>query len=248
MPNLATHIDLARQAAHRLADPKLDAHLGHYLLGSTSPDIRVITRRTREEYHFAPLDFEATGAGVAGMFTAQPDLLPASGHDWATQAFVAGYITHLTADELWISGMFRPYFGNRDVFHDEAAGHVMDRALQLEMDRQAWGSVDGTLGLLRAASDAVDIGFIPPASLDEWRQWVAGHLEQGFSWERLRFMARRIAQGDDEHRAHGMADDFLSTMPESLDALHEVVPRSDLQQYRARAVEALTEAVGEYLG
>ena len=248
MPNLAAHIDLARQAAHRLADPGLNAHMGYYLLGSTSPDIRVITRRTREEYHFAPLDFEATGAGVAGMLSAQPDLLPASGHDWATQAFVAGYITHLTVDELWISDMFRPYFGNRDVFDDEATGHVMDRALQLELDRQAWESVDGTLGLLAAASDRVSIGFIPWASLDEWRQWVTGHLEKGFSWERLRFMAHRIAQGDEEHHAHGLADEFLRTMPESLDTLHEFVPRRDLQGFKARAVEALTDAVGEYLG
>ena len=222
--------------------------MGHYLLGSTSPDIRVITRRTREEYHFAPLDFETIGAGVTGMFGSQPELRPASGHNWPTQAFIAGYITHLTTDETWITQMFRPYFGNRAVFDDDAEGHVMDRALQLELDRQSWGAVDGTLGLLATATDGVSIGFIPTATLDEWRQWVAGHLENGFSWERLRFMARRIAAGDDEHRAHGLADDFLKTMPESLDSLHEVVPRGDLEGFKNQAVDSLTEAVREYLG
>ena len=248
MPNLAAHIDLAHQAAQRLAYPGLDAHMGYYLLGSTSPDVRVITRRTREEYHFAPLDFETVGAGGTKMFSSQPDLRPASDHDWPTQAFVAGYITHLTADETWITHMFRPYFGNRAVFDDETEGHVMDRALQIELDRQSWGAVDVGLGLLGAATDRVSIGFIPHTTLVEWRQWVAGHLENGFSWERLRFMARRIAAGDDQHRAHELADDFLNTLPESLDALHEVVPRDDLAEFKTRTVDALAKAVGEYLG
>ena len=247
MPNLAAHIDLARQAARRLADPKLDAHLGYYLLGSTSPDIRVITRRTREEYHFAPLDFDAIGAGVAGMFTSHPDLLPASGRDWPTQAFVAGYITHLTADEVWITDMFRPYFGHQKVFEDEAAGQMMDRALQLELDRQAWHAVDGTLDLLGAAADSVNIGFIPGATLDDWRQWVVGHLQNGFSWERLRFMARRIASGDESHPVHELAEDFIRTMPESLETLHEAVPRGDFESFKTHAVEELAVAVGEYL-
>ena len=247
MPNLAAHIHLARQAAKCLGDPRLDSHMGYYLLGSTSPDIRVITRRRREEYHFARLDFDRLGTGVAGMFKAQPQLRVASDHDWPTQAFIAGYITHLTVDETWITRMFRPYFGDRSVFDDETEGHVMDRVLQLELDRQSWETVDSTHTLLASATGRVGVGFIPQETLDEWREWVAGHLRGGFSWERLRFMARRIAAGDETHRANRLADDFLRKMPESLDGLHSVVSRNDLNNFKSCAIDTLTRMVGEYL-
>ena len=58
MPNLATHIDLAQQAAGRLQHPTIEANVGHFLLGSTTPDVRAISRGSREDYHFAPLDFD----------------------------------------------------------------------------------------------------------------------------------------------------------------------------------------------
>ena len=118
LPNLPAHIDLANRAASRLGHPTLDGNLGYFLHGSTSPDIRVITRGRREEYHFAPLDFQDVGTGVKGMFDSHPQLGSSADHDGPTQAFVAGYITHLIADETWIVSMYRPFFGNPMVFED----------------------------------------------------------------------------------------------------------------------------------
>ena len=181
------------------------------------------------------------------MFEARPELRVASNHDEPTQAFVAGYITHLMVDETWITRMFRPYFGDRSVFDDETEGHVMDRVLQLELDRQSWETVDSTLTLLTSATRRVGVGFIPQETLDEWREWVTGHLKGGFSWERLRFMARRIAAGDETHRAHRLANDFLREMPESLDELHNVVSRSDLESFKCCTVDTLAQTVSEYL-
>ena len=137
MPNLRAHIDIAHRAAERLAHPTLDANMGCFLFGSTSPDIRVITRRGREVYHFAELDFEALGSGIEGLFSAHPGLKRTGEHNEQTVAFVCGYLTHLIVDESWIVDMYRPYFGNREVFGDSAKGNVYDRALQLELDRQS---------------------------------------------------------------------------------------------------------------
>ena len=81
MPNLATHIDLARRTAERLDHPVLEANLGCFLLGSTSPDIRVITRCGRETYHFATLDFESVGAGMDGR-SRRPFLSDMDSESW----------------------------------------------------------------------------------------------------------------------------------------------------------------------
>ena len=247
MPNLRAHIDLAHRAAKRLSHPTLDANMGCFLFGSTSPDIRVITRRDRSVYHFAQLDFETLGAGIEGLFATHPALKHANGHNEQTQAFVCGYLTHLIVDESWIVSMYRAYFGNPDVFEDRAMGNVFDRALQLELDRQSSQPHDAEAILRRLPVDAIDVGFLPTQTLYDWREWVVSSLSRGFTWERLRFMAGRISRGDESHPAHALADEFVRGVPNGLASLYAYVPEESLAEYRERAVDALVGAVEEYL-
>ena len=72
-------------------------------------------------------------------------------------------------------------------------------------------------------------------------------LDSGFSWERLRFMARRISGGDEDHLAHRLADDFIRSMPGSLERLYESAPGEDLAKLKERTVARLVRVVGEYL-
>ena len=97
------------------------------------------------------------------------------------------------------------------------------------------------------ATGNLEIGFIPADTLASWQEWVAGFLARDFTWERLRFMARRIASGDDQHPAHQVADEFLRAMPESLDRLFEQIPYGCVDGYRERTTERLTQAIGDYL-
>lgn len=247
MPNPPVHMNLAQEVAERLGHEVLDANMGHFLLGSTSPDIRVITRVDRSVYHFAQLDFEEIGTGMRGLFHSHPHLEDASDHGEQTQAFMAGYLTHLMADETWITKMFRPYFGNRDVFKDGTVGLVMDRAMQLEMDRRCWDDVESLRLLLDAPTDAIEIGFIPGDTLGDWAQWVGANLDRGFSWGRLRFMARRIADGDEAHPAYGVAEAFVSDAAAGLERLYELVPSEMLEEYHETALDSLTDAVRDYL-
>ncbi len=247
MPNLRAHIDLAHRAAERLAHPTLDANMGCFLFGSTSPDIRVITRRDRSIYHFAQLDFDELGAGMDGLFAEHPALKHANGHNEQTQAFVCGYLTHLIVDESWIVDMYRPYFGNREVFSDGAKGNVYDRALQLELDRQSTRPSDAEAMLRRLPLDEIDVGFIPAETLNDWRDWVVSSLARGFTWERLRFMAGRISRGDETHPAHALADQFVRGVSDGLASLYGYVPQGSLDEYRDRSVDALVKTIGEYL-
>ena len=96
-----------------------------------SPDIRIITRGKRDDTHFVPLDFEREGDGIEGLFHSHPNLAQASDLNEPTKAFIVGFASHLFTDELWILNLYRPYFGNREVFEDKLRGNLMDRALQL---------------------------------------------------------------------------------------------------------------------
>ena len=242
MPNLPAHIGLARDAAAQLASPVIARNMGYFLLGSTAPDMRAVTKRPREAYHFAPLGVQRVGDGVRAMLESHPHL---TGLDGSRAAFVAGYISHIVLDECWITGVFRPAFGDAGTAPD-ARGLVLDRALQLELDRRTDG-VGGCLGLMGDAAMPLGLGFVSDEEVTQWRLWVVEFLERDFSWERLRFMARQIARGDEAHPAHEAADDLLRSTPESLETMFEVVSRDDLREFERRSVDTLCEHIEGYL-
>ena len=93
----------------------------------------------------------------------------------------------------------------------------------------------------------LDLGFLPDGAVTEWRLWVVEFLERDFSWERLRFMARRIARGDEAHPAHAVADELLRSTPESLETMFEVVSRDELQEFARRSVDTMCEHLEAYL-
>ena len=138
MPNLPTHLKFALEVSKQLDSPIINAHLGSFLLGATIPDIRVITKVDRSVYHFVQLDFKDVGDGIDNMFKSYPTLSNFSQMDSQLQAFISGYITHLIADECWISEVFRKYFASSTVFPDINEGLILDRAMQLNLDRAFW--------------------------------------------------------------------------------------------------------------
>ncbi len=245
MPNPATHVDMAYRAAQLVDAPAVNSNMACYLLGSTAPDVRVITKRSREQYHFAPLDFDEIGTGIAGLFELHPELMTTD--DMPTRAFVAGYITHLVLDETWITEMYRPTFGSDGIFETEAHGAVMDRAMQLELDSNALEDLDGQLTDLAKFDGGVAVPFIAPQTLAEWHRWVTDFVTQEFSWGRLRFMARRIAKGDESHPAHRIADQFVTGMPGTLDRLHDAVPEQELEDFKRNAISEMANRVEDYL-
>lgn len=245
MPNPTTHIQMAYRAALLLNAPTIEKNIGCYLLGSTAPDVRVITKKGRDPYHFAPLDFREVGAGMTGLFDQHPELVTID--HGPTRAFVAGYISHLILDETWIIKMYRLYFGVDGVFDSEVQGAVMDRAVQLELDSNVTRDFDERLADLAKFDGVVNVPFIETETLAEWHRWVTDFVAQEFSWGRLRFMARRIAKGDESHPAHRIADEFVRGMPGTLDRLHEVVPTQKIEDFKQYATAKMARRVEEYL-
>ena len=238
-------MEMAYLAAQLVDAPDLNENMGCYLLGSTAPDVRVITRKGREPYHFASLDFKEVGAGVAVLYARHPQLVETV-HP-PTRSFMAGYMTHLTLDETWITRMYRPLFGVDGVFETEAEGAVMDRVMQMELDGLALDHLDMLKQHLAGFGGGVDIPFIDSDTLAEWHEWVTSFVSREFSWERLRFMATRISRGDESHPSHAIADDFIRGMPDTLDVLHETVPTERLVEFKRDAVEDMARVVAEHL-
>ena len=113
MPPLALHTALAKEIADRLNLAALDDERGSFYLGSTAPDIRVITHWERSRTHFFDLERFDEQSGVSALLEAYPVLTNPDDLSPQTRAFTAGYLTHLVTDETWITTVYRPYFGER---------------------------------------------------------------------------------------------------------------------------------------
>ena len=248
MPNLPTHMGLAMRVASTLAHSTINAHLGTFLLGSTSPDIRVLTKGKRDETHFAPLTIEYVGTGVGGLLERHPALADSAKVSDQTRVFLSGYFTHLVADETWILGIYRPYFDGSHLFADQIRANIWDRALQLDMDRQTRLEMDG-FELLRTHLDGsergVGVEFIGPETLQRWREWVTEFTTWEFTWDRLRFATHRM-YGDDPG-AKETVEEFLKSVPSSLEGVYNRVHRHRISDYQEKVVAESVRTIKEYL-
>ena len=96
-------------------------------------------------------------------------------------------------------------------------------------------------------ADNVRVRFLPREDLREWKKWVYRVVEGGFSWERLRFMARRSAGGGERGAAHLHAERFIAARRASLAALYDLVPKASVDEFRAECVETIARGLGGYL-
>jgi len=249
MPNLPMHIYLANRLAQELDWGEVHDNLGDYLLGSTAPDIRAMTKWDRERTHFAPLSLEQIGTGTKRMFQLHPQLAETGKLRASDRAFLIGYISHLTADEVWITTMYRPNFNEtNNVAGSELEGHIWDRAIQLDMDRAVLerpSSLDNASSIIAEGDPMVELTFLEAKLLTEWRQWVSRFLSWDFSWERLKRALNRMYRDDDD--VQQLVDTFLVDIESGLEEIYDKIPRERIQTYHDRVSKESIRQIKEYL-
>ena len=243
------HIYLADQVSQQLDLGYVHDHMGSCLLGSTAPDIRAMAKWARQRTHFDPLSVDQVGTGTKEMFAQHPRLADHKSQTPETRAFILGYVCHLAADELWITTMFRPHFqeGSQGI-SNQLEGQIWDRALQLDMDRSVieedFFELDPDM-LISGSEKSVLIEFLEDELLSEWRNLVLRFLGWDFSWDRLKRALNRMHR--DDEGVQMVVDSFLTNMPESLEKIYQVVPRSMIESYKERVVVETLSQVREYL-
>ena len=252
MPNLPMHIYLANQVAEQLDWGFVYDHIGSFYLGSTSPDIRAMTKWPREQTHFAPLSVNQVGTGARTMFENYPELLDERSLSVATRSFLLGYICHLASDEVWITTVYRPNFDthseNTRLTIDQVEADIWDRAIQLDMDRLSLPDVSGPLNAgheVSCGDQGVSVTFFEDGLLTQWKERVSAFVGREFDWSRLKFALNRMYRDNDD--VQESVDRFLSRMPYSLEEVYHRIPEAKVENYRREAVAATIAHVREFL-
>jgi len=249
MPPLGLHTVVAKDVADRLRHPVLDDARGNLYLGSTAPDIRVITRWERERTHFFNLgDFEEQ-SGVAGLFQAYPRLAQPAVLTTPTVAFVAGYLTHLVMDETWITAIYRPFFGERSPLGGNLRANIMDRAMQFSMDREKRSQrelMGHVLNEVARCDLALEIDFIDGDTLRRWQEVMIDVVNHPPDWERFRYVAGRHLReaGIESPEAF---EEFVRSLPDLVDETLRYLTEERVRAFAEESLKRSTEAVKEYL-
>ena len=251
MPPLVFHMAFARQLQERLRSDLLGGQIGPFLLGATTPDIRVITRWNRDDTHFFDFDTYEQQDSVATFFARHTALAEPGRLSPATAAFVAGYMTHLTLDERWIVEIYRTFFGERGTLGGGEEAAVLDRLLQYELDRAKREDrelMDGIRLALQDCETSIDCGFIEVATLREWRGLAAEQTLYPADYERLRYYSGRQlkALGVDPEMPEEF-NRFVERVPDLLLAAIEHVTQERFDAFVEKSYEEAQSAVGRYL-
>ncbi len=251
MPNLPTHIYFALSALDDIKVNFLDEQLEAYMLGSTSPDIRAITKKSRSVYHFVELDFEFVGEGIYNLKSQYPKWKNVSGCSDETKAFMMGYVSHLVLDETYITKVFRPYFMNNDIFPIIAERLIWDRAFQLFLDIKYWDDhVKTNSNLLKDYSINIDVDFMINEPVAEWKDLMLKLVSDSvFNWDRLITMSKRIARRDNisESDLAKVTEEFLVNPKEGINNIMEKLPDNLVSDFEKNSNENIISFVNEFI-
>ena len=251
MPHLAFHMSVARELAGILNSAAIDGERGAYYLGSTGPDMHVLLREDRVSSHHFDLECVENQNCVEAFFRAHGELKDTAGLDGVTTAFVAGYLTHLVLDELWVTEIYRPFFGRESALGGNAQANLLDRVLQYDMDlqrRRDRAAMEEIRNSLVAGSLLLGLGFLNEAALSPWRGITVDLVSQPPTWERFLWTSGRFlkAAGVTTERE---AEAFMKTLPRLLTEIRGHVSDARLEgfleQTRALSLRVLKEYLHE---
>ena len=249
MPPLVSHMVVARRAAAQLRDGRLPAGSGAYLLGATSPDVRVMTRWDRDKTHFFDLDNFGHQDSVAGFFESCPGLQDPARLNVDTRAWTCGFLTHLLMDEHYIHTIYRPHFGLRSPLGGSERANLLDRVLQYEWDRREREDRAAMTSLheeLRDCSLAIDCDLIDRPTLEKWRDVSADITQHPPDWEAFRKIASRHLRSAGIETPEAFQD-FLEETPELLQEALRSVEIASVESFFEEVTERAVACLGDYL-
>ena len=250
MPPITLHMVLARRVATDLGQADLDAQLGPYLLGATSPDIRVLTRQDRFSTHFFNLNGPDHQDSVGAFFSQHGRFLEAEELNAETRAWVSGYLSHLVLDEQYITGVYRRFFAAHDALGGQMRANVMDRLLQFELDREHGNDLDLKAELCAALACTVEnnevAGFIEHETLERWRKVSLDVANRTMDWERMRSMISNHLRFSGLEEGETLST-FLDSLPARLDETIAHVTSAEVEGFVQRSTAAASVVVERYL-
>ncbi len=243
MPNAATHLVAAWDLLDRAVPARAPDARAAFLLGVITPDVKAISGATREATHFytiPPDDVSATRAMLSG----HPSLASCRALAPTHAAFIAGYLSHLVMDEVWLHDIVMPYiYVDRAQWGPSHPRFRLYSYLMVYLERQSAGHlVDEAPRLLLRAEPDNWLPFVHDRFLRAWRDQVAEQITVGGADLVTRYFAEMNGMMMEE-----MAS-ITSSEARMAEVVYPIVPLAHIEAFRQRTRERSLETIAGYLG
>lgn len=204
MPTPFTHLEIAQRL---LDDPELPERFRSFLrsqapawlLGNVAADARVGSGAPRETTHFYDYRTGIHQHPWRVMVDENPELMCPKNP--AHQSFIAGYIAHLSVDEIWSIEMVGPHFAQRE-WADQATRFYMLHIILIYMDERDLAKLESwqSQALCSAEPDHW-LAFMPDDDLRAWQTLIYDQIKPGGESETLEIFGGRINRTPEELRS-----------------------------------------------
>ena len=92
----------------------------------------------------------------------------------------------------------------------------------------------------------IDVEFLREEPMEKWRNWISILLNREFSWDRLEFMANRMAKGNPKHPVLGLAKDFITDPDGGIDDILQRLPNGILEEFSNQSLQNIDKALKEF--
>jgi hypothetical protein len=244
MPTPFTHLVIAQRLLRDESVPQryrdlLNAERSAFLLGNVAADARVGAGVPREVTHFYAYGDEIKQHPWRLMVDAYPTLMQPQ--DAAHRTFVAGYVAHLSVDEIWSKHMSGPNFAQRE-WADRPFRFYMLHIILIYMDERDLSDIEPWQA--ETLCTALPDGWLPFAAnndLCSWQTFIYNQIKDGGQSLTLQIFGERINKTPAEMRA------FLDSPVQMQAGLWDHVPRDLLAEVETRMYRHARQQMINYL-
>lgn len=240
--HLVTALDLLEDPA-LAARQRLLSEQGAFLLGSVSPDVRMVSGLTREETHFYDIPVSSEAPAAQTLLETYPTLSDAHTLSGKHAAFIAGYLTHLIMDETWLEVVVMPYiFIDRAVWDSNHPNYRLYSLLMIHLAEE--GARHVTPQMIEQMRACQPQGWLPFASdqqLIEWRDRVAAYCSDNSGLQTARMFAAQMKIEAEELYSSATSQTALEN------ELHTAVPGTALKSFQRQTHERCLSTLNQYM-
>lgn len=230
MPTPFSHLVTAQRLLQDDASPELlrnfsEQERGAFLLGNIAADARVGSGAPRSTTHFYDYAEGIHEMPWRVMVTQNPDLL--TPQDSQHRAFVAGYVAHLSMDEIWSRQMVGPHFAERE-WGDRPFRFYMLHIILCYMDERDLDLLaPWQWYTLQTAEPFKWVQFMSDDDLRAWQKLIYEQIKPGGESKTLEIFGGRIGKEAQEMR------DFLDSPQQMQAGLWDNITKSVLAEVEA---------------
>jgi hypothetical protein len=217
-------------------------HRPAFLFGNTAPDVQTISGQERAATHFFTIPVRDSTNPQERMFELyccleQSDQLAAD-----HVAFIAGYITHLLIDQLWIKQVFQPCFSVTKN-HQEMQRHLfLHNVLRVYLDRSERKQLPEDIAdVISQTQPRSWLPFVDDHHLCQWRDFLAGQLCTKGTPLTVDVFAARMNIRPDEFKIALGSRKLLEG------EIFSRISKNNLSKFRSRALKQSINALSGYL-